>query len=192
MFFPKPIALDPKVGGVCIDARSLAKGDIVVSTTKALLSDFIRIGTASVVSHAALYAGGEFVIEAIGAGVTRRTIEEALADDALAVAYRHPNIKDSVADNIVVFAAAQVGKPYDTRGAMMSPDPILCRLAGPRPSTFYCSKLIAEAYRQAGLPLSTEPSQCVTPQDVVEVAMHRLTYVGHLLGNPSWVPVLAP
>jgi len=204
MFFLKPIALASGVGGLCIDSRSLAKADIIVSTKKGVVSDVIRIGTASVVSHAALYVGGELVIEAIGAGVTRHSIADALRDDALAVAYRHPSMRAAIADKIIAFAAKQIGKAYDMVGAGLAglssstlipfslERSLLCRIAGPRPATFYCSKLVAEAYRQGGLPLTIEPSQCVTPEDVVEIAAHRLTYVGHLLGKPSWFPVLAP
>ena len=51
---------------------------------------------------------------------------------------------------------------------------------------------VFEAYRRGGLPLTTAPSQCVTPADAAIIAQSQLTYVGHLLGDPAWFPVVAP
>ena len=189
----KPIALTPDGGGgPCIGPDALQAADIIVSTTRAAVSGVIRAGTDSPVSHAALYAGNGYVIEAIGAGVTRRKIEDALADDALAVAYRSPNITQEKSDRIIEYATYQIGKPYSVAGALLSTDKILCRVLGPRPASFFCSQLVFEAYRRARLPLTTTPSQCVTPADAAIVAQSQLTYVGHLLGDPAWFPVVAP
>jgi cell wall-associated NlpC family hydrolase len=192
MGFQKPIALDPGVGGMCIGPDALQPADIIVSTTRAGVSGVIRIGTRAVVSHAALYVGGGDVIEAIGAGVVRRTLDAALSDDALAVAYRSPNIDPAVASRVVGFAAAQLGKPYSVKGAALSADKILCRVVGPLPASFFCSQLVFESYRRAGMPLTSSPSQCVTPGDAVVIAEKNLTYVGHLLGDPAWLPIVSP
>ena len=117
----KPIALDPKTGGGCCIADSaLESADIIVSTTRARVSGVIRTGTLSTVSHAALYIGKGEVVEAIGAGVVRRGLTVALADDALAVAYRSPQMTPATARLIVHFAVSQLGKPYSIRGAALS------------------------------------------------------------------------
>jgi cell wall-associated NlpC family hydrolase len=187
-----PIALDPGVGGCSISDTALQPADIIVSTTSATVSGVIRVGTHSVVSHAALYAGSGSVIEAIGAGVVSRAIDASLADDVLAVAYRSPKMTAAIAAKIVAFASKQIGTAYSVAGAVMSSDPLACRIAGPRPSTFFCSQLVIEAYRVGGLPLTTSPAQCVTPQDVVDIATRDLTYVGHLKGNTSWFPMISP
>jgi len=192
MAFAKPIALDPGVGGICIGPDALRPADIVVSTTRAGASGVIRIGTGAVVSHAALYVGQGDVIEAIGRGVVRRGLDAALADDALAVAYRCPKVDATIANRIIGFAVAQLGKAYSVKGAVLSSDKILCRLVGPIPATFFCSQLVFESYRRAGMPLTGTPSQCVTPGDAVAIAEKSLTYVGHLLGEPSWLPVVSP
>lgn len=180
------------MGGVCIGADALQAADIIVSTTRAGVSGVIRVGTWSVVSHAALYVGRGDVIEAIGQGVVRRGLDAALADDALAVAYRCPKVNAAIASRIVSFAMAQRGTPYSVKGAVLSSDKILCRLVGPIPATFFCSQLVFESYRRAGMPLTSSPSQCVTPDDAVSIAEKSLTYVGHLLGEPSWIPVVSP
>jgi uncharacterized protein YycO len=191
--FQRPIALDPGVvGGRCIDQRALQSADLIVSTTRAPVSWVIRVGTHSVVSHAALYIGGGQVIEAIGEGVVRRGLMVALADDALAVAYRSPAMNEAIAQTIVNYASSQVGLSYTKVGAVSSANFVLCRLVGSRPASFFCSQLVFESYRRGGLPLSGTPSQCISPKDAVVIAQHQLTYVGHLLGNPAWFPVVSP
>jgi hypothetical protein len=42
------------------------------------------------------------------------------------------------------------------------------------------------------MPLTTLPSQCVTPEGVAEIAFEKLVYVGHLKGNATWLPVISP
>jgi len=192
MAFTKPIALDPGVGGCSIGDSALQPADIIVSTTRATVSGVIRVGTRSVVSHATLYAGSGSVIEAIGQGVVSRSLEDALADDALAVAYRSPDLPSSVANAIIKYAAAQIGTPYSIAGAVLSSDPIACRLAGPRPASFFCSQLVIRAYEQGGRPLTSIPAQCVTPDELATIATRALRYVGHLKGNTAWFPTLSP
>src|SRR5262245_20226696 len=107
--FQKPVALSPSremimrsgIGGLCIPAESLNIEDIIVSTTKQPISTIIRLGTASVVSHATLYAGGGFVIEAIENGVTKRAVAQVMEESALTVAYRSPDVTSSIAKRIV-------------------------------------------------------------------------------------------
>lgn len=124
--------------------------------------------------------------------MTRQKLEIAIADDAVAVAYRSPNITPERSDRIVEFAAHQVGKAYSVKGALLSSDKILCRVLGPKPASFFCSQLVFEAYRIGGLPLTSVPSHCITPEDAVIVAQSQMAYIGHLLGNPAWFPVVAP
>jgi uncharacterized protein YycO len=160
--FDKPIALDPGPGGCCVGPDALRAADIIVSTTKAGISGAIRVGTSWPVSHAALFVDGNEVIEAIGEGVVRQDLATALSDDALAVVYRHPDMKPDIAQKIVRWAAGQIGKPYDTAGAVYSSDKIACRIAGPRPAGFFCSELVLEAYKKGGLRLTEMTSECVT------------------------------
>jgi cell wall-associated NlpC family hydrolase len=188
-----PIALEPPGGGgQSIGETALQAADIIVSTTRAGTSGVIRVGTSSVVSHAALYIGNGEVIEAIGQGVVRHGLRSALSEDALAVAYRAPAMTDAIATRIIAFASAQIGAAYSVPGALRSADPIICRITSPREATFFCSQLVIEAFRRGGLPLAASPSQCVTPQEVVVIARRQLAYVGHLMGRATWFPVLSP
>ena len=192
--FGKTIALDPGPGGRSIGGSALMAADIIVSTTRAAISGAIRVATFSVVSHAALYAGDQKVIEAIGEGVVDHSLDDAMREDVLAVAYRSPAITPSIAAAIVAFAReqARLRKPYSVAGVVMSTDPILCRIGGPRTAGFFCSQLVLEAYKRGGLPLTTKPPSCMSPDDVAEIAAHRLTYVGHLKGNLTRFSTFAP
>jgi cell wall-associated NlpC family hydrolase len=187
-----PIALDPGVGGFSIGYDGLQAADIIVSTTTAGTSLGIRLATGSVVSHAALYCGSGSVIEAIGQGVVSRSIDDSVAGDALAVAYRSPDMTPNIADSIIEYASEQIGDPYDLAGAMASASLILCLIGGARPAAFFCSELIMDAYQQGGLPLGILPPQCYTPDDIAQIGVQRLIYAGHLKGNTSWFPVLSP
>lgn len=189
----KPIALDPGRGGHSIGGDVLNSADIIVSTTSARVSGLIRVGTRSVVSHAALYAGSGSVIEAIGTGVTVRSIDDSLSEDVLAVAYRSPHITSTIARAVIQYASAQIGKPYSVTAAGRSAlPPLLCKVEGDTPAAFFCSQLVIEAYKRAGLPLTNMPAECVTPDGLATIAKQRLIYVGHLKGNTSWFPVLSP
>jgi len=114
----KPIALTPAAGGgLCIGPDALQAADIIVSTTRAAVSGVIRVGTNASVSHAALYVGDGYVIEAIGAGVTRHKLDAAVADDALAVAYRSPNITEEKSDRIIEFSHVSGRKTVQLGGS---------------------------------------------------------------------------
>lgn len=101
-----------------------------------------------------------------------------------------PGLNDSQRQRVADWALRQVGVPYSVSGALISADKILCRVMGPRPGAFFCSQLVFEAYRQAGVPLTTLPSECVTPADAAAIAHHRLSYVGHLKGSLTRFPVV--
>ena len=185
---PRTIPLDPGRGGRSIGIDALALADIIVSTTTATVSGVIRVGTSSEVSHAALYAGDPGVIEAIGSGVVIRPLSIALADDVLAVVYRDPDVDASTGQVILNYASRYLGQPYSVRGAIGSAL-IPCRLNS-RGSGFFCSQLVIQAYSEAGVPLTSLASQCITPHDIVGIV--GLQYVGHLKGEISRFPVLSP
>ena len=157
-----------------------------------LMSDVIRMGTFSVVSHGSLYDGNGSVVEAIGEGVAVTPIYKALGNDALAVVYRRPTMCASTACRIVKFAKSKIGYPYNAIRALASPIWGICRIDGNNPTSFFCSELVIEAYRHAGVNLTNLPASCVTPGKLVEIAKSQLVYVGHLRGNPSLFPVLSP
>jgi cell wall-associated NlpC family hydrolase len=109
----------------------------------------------------------------------------------LAVAYRHPDVTPQIAQAVVAYASAQINKKYDLTGAALAQG-LICRVRDDKQTAFFCSELVMEAFKQAGVPLGTMPSQCYTPGDVAEIGIQRLIYVGHLKGNTAWFPKLSP
>ena len=196
------IPLDPGAGGMSIDVAALEPGDIIVSTASHPVSYAIRARTISAVSHAMLYAGDGMVIESVGGGVHEVSIEEAIGPAILAVAYRHPQVTGDVAANIVAFARAQVGKPYDYTGVgynvLVRPvravvDWIRAKLNIDQDgdAAFYCAELVYAAYANAGVPLSAESADFSAPADITDLAGGTLQYVGHLRGEdvPLGIPL---
>lgn len=194
------IPLDPGAGGRSIDEQALAIGDIVVSTTPAMISRAIRTATGSVVSHAILYIGGGQVVEAIQPGVTLRSLHEALFDASMAAAYRHPRLSDGKGLIVRDFVGRQLGRGYDFAGiagqaGFQLDRKVFCAEADvecirrvgnvnmrlQRQDRFFCSELVADAFRHAGVPLVHTPPSWASPDDIANLRLNgTLQYVGHL------------
>lgn len=188
-------------GGLCIDQAALKPADIVVSTTDAAVSGVIRFFTGAPISHAMLYAGSGEAIEAVGEGVRRTALNNALAHGRLAVAYRYKGLPDDAASKVVDYADAQARRhaPYDTPGAIgagANTNKLVCvvalgiacpAVAGGalnQKDSFFCSELVLEAFQRAGYPISKIPPGSAGPDRILEAYSHGvLTYVGHILTN---------
>jgi N-acetylmuramoyl-L-alanine amidase/uncharacterized protein YycO len=200
--------LDPGAGGVCIDQSALQMGDIIVSTTDHLSSRGIRFGTGSEVSHAKLYIGAGQVVEAVGQGVVLRSLDQSLADDTVAVAFRYPGITQQQQLMVRDYAGQQLDRSYNYVGIVRQalfqveasncdalPDDLkqVCRrwvgrivLAPGNNGTFFCSELVLGAFANAGIALTANPPSWSTPQDIVDIALSAtLAYVGHLKAPPA-------
>jgi uncharacterized protein YycO len=203
------IPLDPGAGGLCIDTSALEIGDIILSTTDAASSGFIRFGTGSQVSHAMLFVGqGGQVIEAMGSGVRMMPLADAIAHATLAVAFRSPSLTDDQKGQIADAAAGFIGLPYNKVGIVrqvafqihsrvcsLLPDDAQerCRnfvgqfdLGTSNNSQFFCSEMVLAAFQAAGCPLTTTPPVWSSPEDLAQLFFRRgaLAYVGHLKAPP--------
>ena len=156
----------------------------------------------SAVSHAALYIGDEQVVEAICEGVVLRDLDLSLRDDRLAGAYRVPELTQEQALRVRDFVGMNLGKPYWVglaAGAGLSYGvrnskvlrAVVCLKVNicsdsdiPVPKnqdSFFCSQLVLEAFKNAGVPLVSIPSSHVAPADIPDLwAKKPLLYVGHL------------
>lgn len=203
------IPLDPGVGGRSISESALETGDIIISTTNARVSRLIRWATHSVVSHAMIYIGDGQVVEAIGDGVTLRSLAQAVNDATVAVAFRHPTLTPTQAMMVRDFAGQQLGKPYNywgivQQGGFQLDRQIFCdsktgaeyescvnwagrvNLGNGGDDSFFCSQLVLAAYQNAGVPLTSTPPHWNSPDDLAQLGMsRRLGYVGHLKTNDS-------
>ncbi len=199
------IPLDPGVGGLCIGISALQPGDIIISTTDADISKKIRQATGSEVSHSAMYIGDGNVIESVDSGVLQFSVETSIEHDSVAVAYRHRDMTPEKAATVVAFLkkAKKDGRKFDYMGLIrVAPYQVIssycdsvpealrgaCRagaanfkLGTDNNNEFYCSELVFEALKQAGLSMSDVDPSWSSPQDVVRLNHNgTLHYVGHL------------
>lgn len=186
-------ALNPRNGGLSIDAQSLRAGDIVLSSADGLNSVGIRLLTASPVSHASLYIGNDEIAEAVGQGIRRRTMAELLREESTVVAFRHPHVQPEHVRKMGEFVQAHVGQKYNFVGVIlqapfsverrlcelpMVPPPLrdacvqgaaAIQLGMGRNDQFFCSQFVLEAYRRAGLPLTDADPRLFSPGDLLHM-----------------------
>jgi hypothetical protein len=200
------IPLDPGVGGRSIGESALEPGDVILSTTDHPLSATIRKVTGAEVSHSALYVGNGKVVEAIEEGVILRSLDTAMADDSLAVAYRHRDMTPVKANQLMAFAEkhARERTPFDNWGLIqVAPGQLaraICnqkqgaarteclqrasrlRVGTNDDGSFFCSELVLAAFEHAGLSLTDTDPSWSTPGQIVELHHNGLfDYVGHLV-----------
>jgi cell wall-associated NlpC family hydrolase len=192
-FAVQSTALNPRNGGQLVGAEALRPGDILLSADAGVASAGIRLMTLSPVSHAALYVGDDYVVEAVGSGVRARSVAAVFEEEAVVVAFRDPRVTDETGGAIAAFALRQVGQRYDHLGVMLQVPFTLERRACELPlvpnlvrdfcirgiatiqlgafsnDQFFCSQFVLEAYRQAGLPLTDAAPRWLSPRDILHM-----------------------
>jgi hypothetical protein len=189
----KRLLLTPSNGGVQIAASDLKPGDIVLSSTRSMVSMGVRLITVAPVSHAALYLGEGSFVEAVGAGVRIRTTQEYMDGESTIVAFRHPGVGQEHVTALNAFAQQHAGKKYNTAGIVLQAPfsiarqycelpliPSLVRdycirgmaaiqLGAIKNDRFFCSQFVLEAYRHAKLPLTTADPRLISPADLLHM-----------------------
>lgn len=190
--FQNPL-LTPNNGGHLAAIAQLQTGDIILSTGRGVTSMGIRLFTLAPVSHAALYVGNGEIIEAVGEGIRRRKLDEALEDEAVAVAFRYPELQDEQARKIGEFAQSQLGKRYNHLGVLLQAPfaierrvcelPVLptmlrefcirgvalIQLGVVSQNSFFCSQFVLEAYRIAGVSITDADPRWISPADILHM-----------------------
>ncbi len=210
-------SITPLNGGALVTELALEVGDILLTSTETIVSAGIQLGSLAPVSHAALYVGDGLVIEAVGKGVQTRKLNAVVIEEALVVAFRYPALNAEASGAVKNFATQQIGRPYNHVGIIMHAafalERKLCELplvpsvirhacltglatiqmGAMRSDQFFCSQLVADAYRFAKVPLIDADPRFVSPSDLLHLregdvsAMApkvRLVYVGHLKLQP--------
>lgn len=137
---------------------SLRVGDIILNTSTAKVSKWVRAATRSDISHAMIYVQDHSVIDATAEGVQARNTQRVLFEDDCSVYVLR--LRDSLSEDqirkIIGFVRAQVGTQYSTKEAVQT------ALGGAREWTKkqFCSRLVAQAYDFAGIRLVGDPNYC--------------------------------
>lgn len=149
------------------DIEKLEEGDILLTAQKKLLSisTVIKVLTWSRYSHAMIYVGNYSFIHAVAeGGVRRQNIQhQFFKKGSQACVLR---VKDAkIAKTACEYAKLQVHTQYSVREAIRTK--IELTEEGNRQ---FCSRLVAEAYAKAGLPLVKNSSLC-SPQELYESSL---------------------
>ena len=196
-----------------VSAADLQPGDILLTSMPGAIGASIELLTVSPVSHAAIYLGDGRIAEALRPAVRTRTLETVMLEESEALVLRYPDLTEAQAKRIVRYAQDRMGDRFNYVGVTLQIPVVLGRRACELPlvpgvvrdacirtlgalnplassdERLFCSQLVLEAYRQAGVPLLEADASLVNPADILhmregDVPSFRITvplqYVGHL------------
>ena len=147
----------------CLDETKLLPGDIILSTEDHYVSKAIRAATKSDISHAMIYVASCSLIDSTEEGVHARNTKRMFFDDNCAVHVRRlaAGPSDEQRELVIGYARSRIGTRYSKREAVRSS---VGTAKCPSRQQF-CSRLVAQAYAEAGIWLVDSPDYC-TPDDV--------------------------
>jgi uncharacterized protein YycO len=135
------------------DPDALRLGDIVLERGPGMSSAIVAAVTGGHYSHALIWVGGDFV-EAMPGGVRSLSFARVpILNPTMWLLLRPTAAYQKLAERAAVEARGMAFKQYDTEGALRT---VVGRRRDPVPTKLFCSQLIAEAYRRAGLELIPE------------------------------------
>jgi hypothetical protein len=213
-------SIEPENEDVLVAPAELQPGDIILTSTSTLRSAGIQLMTFAPVSHAAVYVGNGQVVEAVGPGVRVRTLHKLLEEEAVALALRYPELTALQAQSVRSVALAKVGRNFNYVGvAVHVPFAInrrLCELpllpAAVRDvclrglggvhhlvtskHALFCSQLVLQSYRQAGVPITDADPRLMSPGDILhmregDVPSVRINRPLHFVGHLKYLQVAA-
>lgn len=211
--FQDPYA-QPASQAAFIGPEALQPGDILLTSMPGLAGASIEVLTVAPVSHAAIYVGEGRVAEAVRSGVGERSIREVLEEESVALVLRYPGLTPAQAQRITQYARAKHGAGFNFVGVTLQIPysvgrKLVCELPfvpglvrepclrgmgvlsqlGTRERRLFCSQLVLQAYRHAGVVLTDADPRMVSPADILHMregdvsSVHiarPLRYVGHL------------
>jgi uncharacterized protein YycO len=203
----------PEGENALLGPEALRPGDILLTSMPGVAAAGIELMTVAPVSHAALYIGDGRVVEAVRSGVRERGIGALIAEESIALVLRDPDLNGTQVRSIREYARHKLGAgfnffgitvqvPYSIsrkvcelplvaaplRDACIRSMGVLSQLA-PTEEQLFCSQLVLQAYRHAGVPLTDADPRIISPADILHmregdvpsVAIRKpLHYVGHL------------
>lgn len=139
----------------------LQKGDVILTADHTLLSKGVRYPTLGRFSHATIYVGDGSYIHSDGKGVHADNIQRLLFKSKKHVAVLRPKQQKYV-ESACIFSRTQVGKEYSVKEAIRT---IKNALITKEINRQFCSRLVAQAYSEAGIKISSNIDYC-TPKKI--------------------------
>jgi hypothetical protein len=187
------ISIEPADGAAVLGPEALRPGDILLTHAPSLRAAGIQLFTFAPISHAAVYIGNGEVVEAVMPSVRTRSIEEVLKEETVVVVLRHPELTEEQARLIKEYALAKSGTgfsflgvtlqfpfsigrkvcevplvPSAVRDACIRSVGVLSQVAASERQLF-CSQLVLQAYRHAGVPLTNADPRLISPADILHM-----------------------
>ena len=148
------VVFEPSKIYYAVDQSKLLKGDVILSTNQeSTISWTIRIITKSDFSHATICTDPPWCVESVGYGVLRFVISRFLVgsiNNIRILRFDKRSDRVGIAENAARYADNQVTRKYakkDVVTCLFRAIPLLEK------GRFFCSQLVAESFRQAGLEL---------------------------------------
>jgi hypothetical protein len=197
-----------------IGPEALQPGDILLTSMPGLAGASIELMTLAPVSHAALYVGEGRVVEAVRSGVGERSMPQVLEQESVVLVLRYPGLSARQARRIGQYARQKTGAGFNFVGVTLQIPysvgrKLLCELPfvpgvvragclrgmgvlsqlGTRERQLFCSQLVVQAYRHAGVRLTEADPRTLSPADLLHMRegdvssvriARALRYVGHL------------
>ncbi len=163
--------------------QDFALGDVLLFRGRGLSSQAIRLLTRSPYSHVGLvfpYEGRVFCLEAVGVGVRLILTSEVVRRYHGGIDYYEvPGAASEQRHGAIAFCFAQLGKLYDRPGILRFFFAILFnrKPAVREDQAWFCSELVAAAYRAQGLALAPVSSAYTSPADLALSSELKLRYV---------------
>ena len=146
-----------------INFQSVKPGDILFTARPGKLSKSIRFASGGTVSHAIICVQHGSFIDSTMDGVQARNFQRELFEDNEKIYHfrlKEPVGRETLA-KIIDFARAEVGTRYSIREAVRS----VAATAKPRTKQQFCSRLVAKAYKHAGINLVSDADYC-SPEEL--------------------------
>ncbi|MBP7065164.1 YiiX/YebB-like N1pC/P60 family cysteine hydrolase [Ferrovibrio sp.] len=146
-----------------IKINGVQRGDILLTARPGKISKAIRIATSGIVSHAMICVQHGSVIDSTSDGVQARNLQrEFFKDNEQALHFRLKNPPDrQVLEKVIEYARAEIGARYSIAEAVRS----VVATSRPESRRQFCSRLIARAYKRAGIELVMDTDYC-SPEDL--------------------------
>ena len=141
----------------------LKDGDIILTAEKSWISKTVRLATNSSFSHAMLHVGMGSLIHSDKLGVHTKNAQRCLFDKESKVKVLRVK-KSSFLQDACMFARNQIGTQYALKDAIRTKSLPRQKEADNKQ---FCSRLVAQAFESAGLPLVKDSAFC-TPQELAD------------------------